>query len=89
MNQLLIFRNLLFTGWHFMRWLRLGLALFVGIQAIQLHNTLAGFIAAFFFFQAITNTGCCGTNNCAVPTTTQKSNKSEEAGIKQINPNLK
>ncbi|MEK6781941.1 MAG: hypothetical protein AABY93_09550 [Bacteroidota bacterium] len=89
MNQLLNFRNLLFTGWHFMRWLRLGLALFVGIQAIQLRDTAAGFIAAFFLFQAITNTGCCGGNSCTVPTIAQKSNTIEEVEFEEINANLK
>lgn len=57
----------LLTGWHFMRWLRLGLGIFIAIQAIQNHDTLSGFIAAFFLFQAATNTGCCGSNGCAVP----------------------
>ncbi len=47
-----------------MRWLRLGLGLLAGIQAIQLHDALAGFVSVFFLFQAIANTGC----GCAVPT---------------------
>ncbi|MFN8360668.1 MAG: hypothetical protein U0264_12205 [Candidatus Kapaibacterium sp.] len=55
------------TGWHFMRWLRLGLGIFIGVQAIQMHDTFSGFIAVFFLFQAVTNTGCCGTSSCAVP----------------------
>lgn len=57
----------LFSNWHFMRWLRLGLGLFVGYQALVLHDAFAGIIAALFLFQAITNTGCCGAGGCAVP----------------------
>ncbi len=57
----------LFTGWHFMRWLRLGLGIILSIQAFEMHDTFSGFIAAFFLFQAITNTGCCGANGCATP----------------------
>lgn len=57
----------LFTGWHFMRWLRLGLGIFMAIQAFEMHDTFSGFIAAFFLFQAITNTGCCGSNVCVAP----------------------
>lgn len=62
-------KQTLFTGWHFMRWLRLGLGIFMAIQAIEMHDTFSGFIAAFFLFQAVTNTGCCGSNGCATPRT--------------------
>ncbi len=51
-----------------MRWLRLGLGLFVGYQAIILHDVFAGVISGLFLFQAFTNTGCCGASGCAVPT---------------------
>lgn len=56
----------LFTGWHFMRWLRLGLAVLFIFQALQTHEAISGFVAAFFLFQAVTNTGCCSANGCAV-----------------------
>ncbi len=61
------------TGWHFMRWLRLGLGIFVGVQAIQFQDAFSGFIAVFLLFQAVTNTGCCGTSGCAVPQAPMKS----------------
>lgn len=74
----------LFTGWHLMRWLRLGLGIFIAIQAIQTNDTLSGFIAAFFLFQAVTNTGCCGANGCAVPITKDKSDKIEDVEFEEI-----
>lgn len=61
----------LFTNWHFMRWLRLGLGLFVGYQAIMLHDAFAGIISGLFLFQAFTNTGCCGASGCSVPANTK------------------
>lgn len=57
------------TGWHFMRWLRLGLGIFIGVQAIQFQDAFSGFIAVFFLFQAVTNTGCCGSSGCTMPQT--------------------
>ena len=45
-----------------MRWLRLSLGVFIGVQAFQTHDLLSGAIALFFLFQAVTNTGCCGDN---------------------------
>jgi hypothetical protein len=77
-------KQTLFTGWHFMRWLRLGFGVFIAIQAIQTHDTLSGFIAAFFLFQAITNTGCCGSNGCAVPTTKNNNDQIEDVKFEEI-----
>ncbi len=74
----------LFTGWHFLRWLRLGLGIFIAIQAIQNHDTLSGLIAGFFLFQAITNTGCCGVNNCATPVSKNKPDTIEDIEFEEV-----
>lgn len=60
-------RQQLFTGWNFLRWIRLAFGILLTVQTIQTHDTLSGFFAAFFLFQAFTNTGCCGVNGCALP----------------------
>jgi hypothetical protein len=65
-------KTTLFTDWHWARLIRLGLGLFIAIQAIRTHDSLSGFLAAFLFFQALSNTGCCGANGCVVPTTRSK-----------------
>ena len=68
-------KQTLFTGWHFMRWLRLAFGIFFIIQGIQMHSTLIGVAGAFFLFTAVTNTGCCGAGGCA--TRLQKDSKGE------------
>jgi hypothetical protein len=60
-------KQMLFTGWTLMRWLRLGLGSIIGVQAIQQHDSVSGIIAALFLLQAITNTGCCGSQGCGIP----------------------
>ena len=77
-------KQTLFTNWHFMRWLRLGLGIFITIQAIQHHDTLSGFIAAFFLFQAVTNTGCCGAGGCSVPTRKNNTDKVQEIEFEEV-----
>ena len=57
----------LLANWNFMRWLRLLIGIYIGIEAIRTQEMMSGFFAAFFLFQAFTNTGCCGANGCAVP----------------------
>lgn len=76
-------QNLL-TNWHFMRWLRLGLGLMAGVQAIQLHDSLAGFVSIFFLFQAVTNTGCCGSTGCAAPQETTSKKEDVEIQYEEV-----
>ncbi|HTL80406.1 MAG TPA: hypothetical protein VL651_01810 [Bacteroidia bacterium] len=81
-------RQRLFTGWHFMRWIRLGFGLLLTIQTIQTHDMLSGFVAAFFLLQALTNTGCCGVNGCALPGDGKRNTTGRESVLKEegINP---
>lgn len=77
-------KQTLLTGWHFMRFLRLGLGIYIAIQAVQTLSILSGVIAVFFIFQAVTNTGCCGANGCAVPIKKSSSDKIEEIEFEEI-----
>lgn len=74
----------LLTGWDFMRLFRLGIGLFIGVQAIQTQDSVAGMFAAFFLFQAVTNTGCCGANACIVPNNKGDQYKIEDAEFEEI-----
>ena len=74
----------LFTGWHFMRWLRLVGGLFITVQAIQTHDALSGLIGSFFLFQAVTNTGCCGAEGCAVTSIKKVSDNIEDVDYEEL-----
>jgi len=78
-----ITENLL-TGWNFIRWIRLGLGLFISVQAIQLHDTIAGLVAAWFLFQAVTNTGCCGASGCSSPVVKTSENDSDTVEYNEV-----
>jgi hypothetical protein len=67
-------KQLLFTNWHAMRWIRLAIGLFFIQQAIQFQHYLFGFVAVFFLFQAVFNTGC-GLNGCKVSTFKKSKNE--------------
>ena len=59
-------KNILFTNWHAMRFIRLAFALFLFFQA---YETQEWFLVAFgilFLIQAIFNAGCCA-NGCQIP----------------------
>jgi hypothetical protein len=56
------------SNWHIMRVLRLAVGVWIGIEAISSMQLLPGLVSIFFLYQAITNTGCCGTQACNTPT---------------------
>jgi hypothetical protein len=77
-------KETLFTGWNFMRFLRLGLAIFIGQQAVQFHDILSGVIAAVFLIQALTNTGCCGSTGCSTNTNYTTKNTIQDVEFEEV-----
>lgn len=77
-------KEILLTDWNFMRILRLGLGIYIAVQAVETQSTILGIFAVFILFQAITNTGCCGSNGCAVPIKKNNSDKIEEVDYEEV-----
>lgn len=77
-------RETLFTDWNFMRILRLGLGIYISIQAVETQSMISAMFAVFLLFQAITHTGCCGSKGCAVPIKKNNSDKTEEVEYEEI-----
>lgn len=76
-------RDRLLTGWNFMRWLRLGLGLFVLWHAIQKPDVFAGIISIILLFQAFTNTGCCGASGCSVTSKQKNDTKTKDGDYEE------
>ncbi len=57
----------LLTNWHLMRMVRLGLGLMMLVMGIQSKEWAIGLFSVFFLYQAITDTGCCGSSGCNTP----------------------
>ena len=77
-------KETLFSNWHFMRWFRLGIAVFFAVEAFRLHDAMFALLSSFFLFQAATNTGCCGAEGCAMPTSNNHKNKPDEITFEEI-----
>lgn len=54
----------LLTNWHPMRWIALLIGFVMGINWLINAAPVSGFLALFFLFQAITNSGCL-VGSCA------------------------
>ena len=74
----------LLSDWNFMRFVRLGLGVYIGIQAFETQSILSGLLAAFLLYQVVTNTGCCGANGCAIPPKKNNSNTTEDVEFEEI-----
>lgn len=77
-------RETLFTDWNFMRILRLGLGIYISVQAVETQSMISAMFAVFLLFQAITNTGCCGSKSCSVPIKKNNSDKTEAIEYEEI-----
>ena len=77
-------KQTLLTNWNFMRFLRLGIGIYIAVQAIDTQSVFSGIVAVFFIYQAVTNTGCCGSNGCAVPLKKSNPDKTEEVDFEEI-----
>lgn len=76
-------REILFTNWHLMRWIRLVLGLLFVVQALIFHDTVPLVFSALFLFQAFTNTGCCGSS-CVTPVRSAKITDADEVTYEVI-----
>ena len=79
-----VIKQTLFTQWNLIRWIRLGAGLFFAIQAIKMHDTIAGLVSMIFLFQAVTNTGCCGVSGCAVPASSKNPDNIQEVEYEEV-----
>jgi len=77
-------KQTLFTGWNFMRLIRLGFGVFFAVQAFQTHDTLVGFVAAFFLLTSIFNVGCCGSGGCYTAVNKNRKDNAEEISFDEI-----
>jgi hypothetical protein len=58
-------KQLLFTNWHVMRWIRLAFSIFLFAQAYLIREWFFVLFGLFFLFQVIFNLGC-GANGCSI-----------------------
>lgn len=72
-------------GWHFMRILRLVLAIVILAQGVIARDTVSIVIGAVFGAMAVANIGCCGPAGCAVNPRSTK-NRTEEVQFEEVVP---
>lgn len=83
-KQIKIMKETLLTGWHFMRFLRLGMGTLMAVQFFQTSDKLVGLIGALLLYQALFNKGCCGANGCATSPKSTTNNNIEDINFEEV-----
>jgi len=74
----------LFSGWHFMRVIRLGLGIWILVMAIQTRDIATGLFSAFFIYTALAGVGCCGVGDCYVPESKAAGNEANDVEYEEV-----
>src|SRR5690606_17386292 len=77
-------RKTIFTGWNFMRWLRLAMGLILAYQAFEMQSGLLGILAGLFIFQALADAACCGGGVCNTTPRKQHSNRTIDVEFEEV-----
>lgn len=77
-------KNQLLTNWHPMRWVALVLGFILAINWITNNAPISGFLALFFIYQAVTNTGCLAGQCMPLPSDKSESDLSDNIEYKEI-----
>lgn len=59
-------RIAIFSGWHFMRWLRLLVGGYALWQSIEMSDWMLAVAGVFLLVMAVFNIGCCGAGGCSI-----------------------
>lgn len=69
-------KNKIFSGWNFMRFLRLIIGVSVIVQGLIIKDWMFVTLGTLFSLMPILNVGCCGTSYCN--TTLNNTNKNTD-----------
>lgn len=60
-------KQVIFSNWNFMRFLRLGLGIAIIVQSAIAGNWTMAILGLLFTAMPVFNIGCCGTAGCNTP----------------------
>lgn len=73
-------RIAIFSGWHFMRWLRLLVGGYAVWQSVEMSDWMLAAAGVLLLVMAVFNIGCCGAGGCTIQAT-RSSGKTENKAI--------
>lgn len=77
-------KDLIFKNWNVVRFLRLGIGLFILVQAVIVGDVLIGLAGLLFASMAVFNAGCGSTGACGTPTRSRNRDMSKEITYEEV-----
>lgn len=71
-------------NWNFMRFLRLGLGVFIIVQAVITKDWSLGILGLFFTIMTVLNIGCCGNGGCAAATPKRSAETTKDITYEEV-----
>lgn len=75
--------ELILQKWTFMRFMRLGMGVWLIVESLKSHETAFMILGGLFLVQAVFNVGCMG-GQCAVPMRRNQFSRIEETTFEEI-----
>lgn len=77
-------KDLIFKNWNLIRFLRLGIGLFILVQAVIAADILFGLAGLLFTGMAVFNAGCGSTGACSTPARSRDRVMSKEITYEEV-----
>lgn len=77
-------KQIIFTNWSFIRFLRLAMGLAILVQAFLAGDAVFVLVGLLFTAMPVFNMGCCGTNGCYVPPVRKEINDAKEITYEEV-----
>lgn len=71
-------------NWNFMRLLRLGVGVFIIVQAGMTKDWSLGILGLLFAIMPLFNIGCCGSGGCAAATPKRSAETTKEITYEEV-----
>ena len=72
------------SKWNFMRFLRLGLGIFIIIQSVIAQDWTMGVLGTVLTIMPVFNIGCCGARGCARVTQKRNSDTAKDITYEEV-----
>lgn len=77
-------KQAIFSNWNFMRFLRLGLGIFIIVQSVIVKDWTMGILGLLFTIMPIFNIGCCGVGGCATAPPKRNSEATKDINYEEV-----
>ncbi|MBX3239122.1 MAG: hypothetical protein KIT80_10100 [Chitinophagaceae bacterium] len=77
-------KDIILNNWNFMRFLRLGIGVFILVQGILMQDWVVAALGGLFSLMPVLNIGCCGAGGCSVPVQKREGDKAGKVVFEEV-----